>query len=380
MILIKNISFGMVLLTGVSFPLILLFTRLEFPEKLVSVIYFQSIIVFFTFIMQLGLRAGGRIHLHLGKVKTIDYVTSYIVRNAWKLGGLLTLLVILLDIPFYPSFIILQAVFSYLQALYLAKKHSLKVIYNSLLIFLSICVAGGCIIFIEADSTITAIIEILSLLSLICMSFKRNQKYEISKEKKLFLLLINRYKGLQYSSYIIYLTSFILAQIIVVIGENNQDVISTYADIILFCGLQLLVLGRVIVFIEGDIIKNKSYRKYIHYYLVWCVLSSYLFSLTYSYFINPNYSYFIFLISAATLSKLAFSFCSQYANSGARKYIYKLGVFSGSIHLALFVMINIDKSILDVTQLSIILFCFSGLSLSVILLGLEKHKKQNIFI
>ena len=376
----KYFSFGMVLLTGISFPLILLFTRLEFPEKLVSIIYFQSIVVFFTFIVQLGLRAGGRIHLHLGRVKTIDYVTSYIVNNGWKLGGIISLIVILLNISFYPSFIILQAILSYLQGLYVAKKNSSMVIYNSILIFLSIFFAGSCIVFIDSGSISTASIEIVSTLILLLLSFTTNRGYEGVKEKRLFFLLIKRYKGLQYSSYIVYLTAFIFAQIFVSIGANNLDVISLYADIVLFCGVQVLVIGRVTVFIEGDIIKNKTYRKYITFYLAWCVMSSYLFSVIYSHFINPNYFYFLFFISLAILSKVAFSFCSQYVNSRARMYIYKLGLCSVSIHLALYLIINTEQSILDVTQLSFILFCFSGFSLSIMLLSLEKFRNKSIFI
>jgi hypothetical protein len=376
----KYISFLMVLLTGVSFSLILLGTRLFFPEKLVDMVYFQSVVVFFTFILQLGLRAGGRIHIHLDRLKTVDYVTSYVTRNCWKLGGLSSLFVVLIDIPFYPSFIILQAVLSYLQGLYVAKKDSIMIFTNSFLIILSIFVAGGLIVFSASVPTTTLQIEIFSIFLLLGLSFNKVRKYRLGREKKLFILLINRYKGLQYSSYIVYLTAFIFAQIFVFIGKNNQDIISLYADVVLVSGLQLMVASKILVFIEGDIIKNKSFRKYIIFYLAWCILSSFLFSFMYSHFINPNFLYTVFFLSVVTLSKLAFSFCAQFVNLSARNYIYKLGLVPVVIYSLLYLLLNFDHSILNVSQLSVILCCFSGLSLSLSLLVLDGQRQKSIFI
>ncbi len=377
----KNfISFSLVLLTGVSFSLIILMTRLVFPEKLVDIVYFQSVVVFFTFIVQLGLRAGGRIHIHLGKMKTIDYVSSYIARNCWKLGGLSSLLVISLNLSFYPSFIILQAVLSYFQGLYIAKKERMMIVCNSFLIILSIYIASGLIIFSESATLYTFQIEILSLFLLLGLSFSKVKKYRLEREKKLFIFLINKYRGIQYSSYIIYSIAFLFAQIFVLLGKNNQDIISLYADVILVSGLQLMVASKLLVFTEGNIIKNKSYRKYIKFYLVWCILSSILFSLIYSYLINPNYMYIFCLLSIASLSKLAFSFCSQFANSGARKYIYKLGIVPIIIYLALFIGLNSDYSIISVTHLSLVICCFSGFSMSLALLSLDKYRQKSIFI
>ena len=176
----KNfISFWFVLLTGLSFSLIILAARIFFPEKLVEIVYFQSVVVFFTFIVQLGLRAGGRIHIHLGKIKTIDHVSSYIARNCWKLGGLSSLLVVSLNLSFYPSFILLQAVLSYFQGLYIARKDRKMVVYNSLLIILSIYIAGGLIIFNESAKLYILQIEILSLLLLLGLSFSKVKKYRI---------------------------------------------------------------------------------------------------------------------------------------------------------------------------------------------------------
>ena len=370
----------MVLLTGVSFSLILLGTRLFFPEKLVDMVYFQSVVVFFTFILQLGLRAGGRIHIHLDRLKTVDYVTSYVTRNCWKLGGLSSLFVVLIDIPFYPSFIILQAVLSYLQGLYVAKKDSIMIFTNSFLIILSIFVAGGLIVFSASVPTTTLQIEIFSIFLLLGLSFNKVRKYRLGREKKLFILLINRYKGLQYSSYIVYLTAFIFAQIFVFIGKNNQDIISLYADVVLVSGLQLMVASKILVFIEGDIIKNKSFRKYIIFYLAWCILSSFLFSFMYSHFINPNFLYTVFFLSVVTLSKLAFSFCAQFVNLSARNYIYKLGLVPVVIYSLLYLLLNFDHSILNVSQLSVILCCFSGLSLSLSLLVLDGQRQKSIFI
>ena len=181
----KNfISFSLVLLTGVSFSLIILMTRLVFPEKLVDIVYFQSVVVFFTFIVQLGLRAGGRIHIHLGKMKTIDYVSSYIARNCWKLGGLSSLLVISLNLSFYPSFIILQAVLSYFQGLYIAKKERMMIVCNSFLIILSIYIASGLIIFSESATLYTFQIEILSLFLLLGLSFSKVKKISFGKGKE----------------------------------------------------------------------------------------------------------------------------------------------------------------------------------------------------
>lgn len=376
----KYISFALVLLTGGSFSLILLITRLVFPEKLVEMVYFQSVVVFFTFIVQLGLRAGGRIHIHLGRVKTVDHVTSYICRNCWKLGVLFSLFVAAINISFYPSFIILQAALSYFQGLYVAKKDSSMVVYNSFLIIFSVFVASGLIVFSESGPTSTLQIEIFSILLLLGLSFGKVKKYRLGREKKLFILLINRYRGLQYSSYIVYLTAFIFAQIFVFIGKNNQDIISLYADVVLVSGLQLMVASKILVFIEGSIIKNKSYRKYITVYLAWCVLSSFLFSLIYSHFINPNYLYVVCFLSVVTLSKLAFSFCAQFVNLSARNYIYKLGLVPVVIYSLLYLLLNFDHSIINVSELSVILCCFSGLSLSLSLLALDAKRQKSIFI
>jgi hypothetical protein len=248
------------------------------------------------------------------------------------------------------------------------------------LIILSIFVAGGLIVFSASVPTTTLQIEIFSIFLLLGLSFNKVRKYRLGREKKLFILLINRYKGLQYSSYIVYLTAFIFAQIFVFIGKNNQDIISLYADVVLVSGLQLMVASKILVFIEGDIIKNKSFRKYIIFYLAWCILSSFLFSFMYSHFINPNFLYTVFFLSVVTLSKLAFSFCAQFVNLSARNYIYKLGLVPVVIYSLLYLLLNFDHSILNVSQLSVILCCFSGLSLSLSLLVLDGQRQKSIFI
>jgi len=370
----------MVLLTGTSFPLVLLYTRIEFPDKLISVVYFQSIVVFFTFLMQLGLRAGGRIHLHLGRQKTVDIATIYLVKNSWKLGVCLTLLSIFLRIDFFPSFIITQALLSYLQGIYVAKKDKNMIIINSATIFISIIIASSSIIFIQSSIVSQSVIELLSLLLLIYMSISITDIYRSNRGRKLFLLLINKYKGLQYSSYFIYLSAFLLSQIFVVLGGYNQSIITIYTDVILVCGLQVLVIGKLSVFIEGKVIKEKSYRRYISIYLIWCMLSSLTLSFLYNQIFSLDSYSFVLLLSLVLLGKIAFSFCSQYINKEFRNYIYKLGGIAVLVYGFIYLLIFTNEDLVNIDIVLFLLTAFSGFILTLILLCLEKIKNKDIFI
>ena len=370
----------MVLLTGVSFPLVLLYARIEFPQKLVSIIYFQSIVVFFTFLVQLGLRAGGRIHFHLGKNKTVDIATIYLVKNSWKLGLWLTLFSVLLRIDFFPSFIITQALLSYLQGIYVAKKNKTMIILNSATISLSIMVAGFAIIFMESLIISQILIELLSLLLLIYLSISIKDIYESNRGRKLLLLLINRYKGLQYSSYFIYITAFLLSQMFVILGTYDRSVIAVYTDITLICGMQALVIGKLSVFIEGQVIKDRSYRKYINSYLIWCVFSSLVLSALYNQYFLQGSFLFVLLLSLILLGKIAFSFCSQYINKEFRNYIYKLGSVAVLVYGFIYFLIFTNENLVNIDLLLVPLTVFSGVFLTVTLLFLQKLKNKRIFI
>lgn len=379
--MIKNyISFFMVMVTGASFSVMILVSRLFFSEKLVEIIYFQSVVVFFTFIAQLGLRAGGRIHIHLGKIKTMEYITSYIARNSWKFGALLTSITVVFSLSFYPSFIILQAYLSYLQGLYIAKKENKMVLLNSLLLIFSVFVS--CAIIVMSKSILYSVlqIELFAVLFLIFLSFFNNSEYPAIRQKRLLISLINRYRGLQYSSYLIYFTAYIFAQIFVFLGKDNQDIIELYADVVLIGGLQVMIIGKLLVFVEGNIIKNKHYNKYLFSYLTWCILSSICLSVLYFNLVTSEYLYIFIFLSMIILSKLAFSFCSQFANMTYRKYIYRLGFIQAAMYLAMYLLIQYDISQIGLNELSLFLFCFSGFSLSAILLVLQKYKKTSFFI
>ena len=375
----RLLSFFAVMLAGASFPLVLLISRIGYQENLVEIVYFQSTVMFFTFVAQMGLRAGGRIHLHLGNLQTIDYVTSFIARNCWKLGAVLSFIVVLFDIPFYPSFILLQAFLSYLTGLYVAKKNNTMVIFNSLLIASAVFISGSMVLLMSSKLSIF-FIEALSLLALTCLSYLKDSRNQISREFRLFLSLIDRYKGLQYSSYIVYISTYIFAQIFVFSGTANQEFIEIYADCALVAGIQLLVIGQLSVFIEGDIIRSRAYRKYIYGYLVWCLVSAGFFLLVYSKLTTVNFQLLTFVTYITILSRLAFSFCSQYVGLWARNYIYKLGVFSVCTNIVVSGIIIFDYGSLSSNLVPLLIFSVSGLVLTVMLLVHEKFRKIDFFI
>ncbi len=375
----RLLSFFAVMLAGASFPLALLISRIGYQENLVEIVYFQSTVVFFTFVAQMGLRAGGRIHLHLGNLQTIDYVTSFIARNCWKLGAVLSFIVVLFNIPFYPSFILLQAFLSYLQGLYVARKNNTMVMFNSFLIVSAVFIACSMVVFLNGRLS-TQVIEVLSILTLICLSSLKDSRNEIAREFRLFLSLINRYKGLQYSSYIVYISTYIFAQIFVFSGTANLEFIEIYADCALVAGIQLLVIGQMSVFIEGDIIRSRAYRKYIYGYLVWCLVSAGFFLLVYSKLTTVNFELLIFVTYITILSRLVFSFCSQYVGPWARNNIYKLGVFSVFSNIVVSFLIMFNYGSLGSNLVSVLIFSVSGLVLTVMLLVYEKFRKIDIFI
>ena len=375
----RLLSFFAVILAGASFPLALLISRIGYQENLLEIVYFQSTVVFFTFVAQLGLRAGGRIHLHLGNLQTINYVTSFIARNCWKLGAVFSFIVVLFDIPFHPSFILLQAFLSYLQGLYVARKNNSMVIFNSFLIASAVFIACSMVVFLNGRLS-TQVIEVLSILTLICLSSLKDSRNKIAREFRLFLSLINRYKGLQYSSYIVYISTYIFAQIFVFSGTANQEFIEIYADCALVAGIQLLVIGQMSVFIEGDIIRSRAYRKYIYGYLVWCLVSAGFFLLIYSKLTTVNFPLLIFVTYITILSRLVFSFCSQYVGPWARNYIYKLGVFSVCSNIVVSFLIIFNYGSLGSNLVTLLIFSVSGLVLTVMLLVYEKFRKIDLFI
>ena len=372
-------SFFFVLLAGASFPLLLATSRIAFQEDLVRIVYFQSTVVFFTFVAQLGLRAGGRIHYHVGKSKTIDYVTSYIFKNVWKLGATFSLIVVLFDFVFYPSFILLQASLSYLQGLYVAKKHNAMIILNSAAIAGSVFIAGSFILSVDSAFHIH-LIEVSSVAVLFLASFRRKSLAQPSREKKVFLSLIDRYKGLQYSSYIVYLSTYILAQVFVMAGDVDQEFIEIYTDCVLVAGVQLLIIGQLSVFIEGDIIKSRAYKPYIYVYVGWCLISAFVFFLLYGRITEITFPLLTLSTYIAIISRLAFSFCSQYIDRSSRHYIYKLGLVAVAINSCVVFLIWGNETYLGEGLISFLIFISSGLTLTLVLLMYEKYRKTDFFI
>lgn len=317
----KSIIFATVLLSGIAFTISILTARIYFPEKLTDVIFFQSTTVFVTFIIQIGLRAGLRNHHHLGSQKTVVIVDNTIRKIAFWICLPLVLVSSFQDfysISFGMS--VLQAFLTMCQGVRIAQGKPVVAAIYSLAVFLSIIASTFFIIL--TDSEYYEKILIIDIISLSIMGVI--SLYTQLPSKGLYLLnkIVRKYSEIQISSFLIYLLVFITSQLFVVLSYRDNTYALVFADVQIWCGAQILVFTRAIVFFEGRLLRDGKINNLVSMIVIWSLLFSILFAVFAYYVLYEEYVLVYFVLSFALMGRISFPLASQFVNRSGRRIIY----------------------------------------------------------
>lgn len=324
--------------SSLVFPATVFTVRLFYREKLDEVVDFQSFTVFFVFVLQVGLRAGGRMHFHLGYEKTMDRVFNYVNQALLPIFTVLSIATLLFNLKIYIMFCFALALLSFNQGMYIARKESSKAMKASLIVFVHILVSLYLLIFFEGYGIF--FIELFSaLLCFLQMIYFRDTK---KVSRKGTFLVIKEYFGIQVGSFIVYLCNFLFSRVILMFGKESEEVLVAYADASLICGALLLLTGKSLYFFEGHIIKKSNQVFIVLVYTVISIAICLTYSLLYGYFLGGT----ILLPLAITvflLGRMSFAFCSQFANDKGKRIIFVIGgLINVVLLLELYIFNNLD--------------------------------------
>lgn len=362
--------FFFLLLSAVAFSFATLSARLFFTEKLSTIIDFQSTSVFIVFIIQMGLRTGIRLHYHHGFYRTVERVYNYLNIRSIRFAFVLTLISGVFYQKFFFSFCFAQAILSFNQGLFVARKEFSNVAKSSVLIFSHIVLSVACIFITESKQLTFILIESLSLGVLLIsrVLFVQSSQQSLKATK----LLIKKYFPLQLGALIVYAAMYLFAQCVIKFGKVEPQIVLAYADASIVAGVTLLLVGKGMVFLEGKIIKEKRFLSNLSLYLAFVVGIVVLYVVVVSY-LMPYDSYWAAGSIIFLLGRFAFSYVSQFANVKSRNVLYGLGVGIIMI-LVMFNFLNVDY----IYYKSGILF-FNFISVVLIYLIIYRFNSERMF-
>lgn len=347
--LIRLLPFFFLLLSSVAFSLTTLLSRLFLPEKLPLIIDFQSTSVFLVFILQMGLRTGIRLHYHSGYKRTVDRVYSSVNTHTLGMAFLFSFFTFWVSKSFFFSFCFSQAILSFNQGLFVARKEFNRVVYSSIIIFLQIITSVVVIVFVESSQLAFLIIESSSLIMVFLFRFIFSIRPGASFNST--FLLIKKYFPLQIGSFVVYGAMYFFAQCIIKYGEHSKDLVLAYADATIVAGVILLLAGKGIVFIEGKIIKEKKYFINLLYYLIFVMVTTIIYAFVVSSFMSYG-PYWAIGSMLFLLGRFSFSYVSQFSNSKSRILLYSMGSLITLI-LLMFNYLNFSYSVYETTIMTL---------------------------
>lgn len=268
--LTKTFWFGTVFLGSIGFPLAILASRAFFKNAgLVDLVSLQADTAFIAFLIQAGVRTGLRKEYLIGHVRLVQLLELYLrVGWAFVFPPISAVAIYFFEGAFLPLTYGLNAVITLMIGLSLVRQDVKSAGGFSIVLFFMNFGSGMVVIMAGAsgsDKLATGItIECLSFLLgvLFVSGYKELAKHK--KSSRLLLAVLRKYLGLQISSFVIMLTVYIFAQLVISVSNAGYaQLIVMYSDAILISGGITLVLSRLILLYEQSLIKGGKVELYL---------------------------------------------------------------------------------------------------------------------
>lgn len=324
----KFISLGSLILSSLGFTTgVVLIRGFSSSESLSYIINLQSIVVFTSFLLQLGLRAALRGHLYNGRERLVKaaYESLYVFLLAIACLGVV--FEILLDEFLYISLSCLLAIVTLKLTLAVARGETSEIITFSVLNFIVSSGSAFVLITIQDLTIIDKAIELISLLVLILLY----RKMELKKVLRLRLYLLKVYwkaQSFQLGSCVIALFIFLLNQSAV--AQLDGEHLNAYSDALILSGFLVLLIGKVLLLLERKFFHSGE-KLYFLYVLL--VVGQSVISAIVSYILSVLYQMswgIIFTILFVLLSRTTAGYLVQFT----KKKRSTLNFVSGALFLS----------------------------------------------
>ncbi|TRO15860.1 hypothetical protein EQ826_19815 [Ectopseudomonas mendocina] len=277
---------------------------------------------FMAFLIQFGLRAGLRKEYLVGNYRIVDLVESALLRK-WPIFLVPASVFFLL--AFSGSVLIAiyfaNALLTLLVGLRLVQQKVSAAAGYSLLVFLINFSSGLVFVLLDEFSVELKgfLIEFFSmfvcfLASLMSLPGKRRSRNSLVLMKAVFL----KYLGLQVSSFVIIFSSYVYAQTILYFSADDVGLIVIFSDAVLVSGVVSMVLSRVLLLFEKNIVRSRKVAFYMfasHFFIfMFCLIYAFVYE-----FIGGGGIVMPFLVMLFLMGKIAIAQVSSFLNENCRR-------------------------------------------------------------
>lgn len=268
--LTKTFWFGTVFLGSIGFPLAILISRVFFKNAgLVDLVSLQADTAFIAFLIQAGVRAGLRKEYLIGHVRLVQLLELYL-RGSWAFvfPPVSAIVLYFLEGDFLPLIYGLNAVITLMIGLSLVRQDVKCAGGFSIVLFIMNFGSGMILVMagVSGSNSLAAGITIESLSFLLGMLFVSSYREvtRLKKSSRLLLAVLRKYLGLQISSFVIMFSVYIFAQLVISVSNaGDAQLIVMYSDAILISGVITLVLSRLLLLYEQNLIRAGKVELYL---------------------------------------------------------------------------------------------------------------------
>lgn len=355
----KLLSLLILILSSLGFSVGIVAIRIySDSDSLAYIINLQSIVVFSSFILQLGLRAAIRVQIYNRRLRLakITYDSLYIILACLSIVGFLV--EFYLNTYLFISLSSLLAIVTLSLTMSVAKNTFYSIILLSLLNFLVAFCSAFILLVVDNIELTSILVELISIFVFITMhraiDWKRLYRYRL----KIIMVYWNA-QSYQLGSCVVALFIFLLTQSAVVQFEGNA--LNAYSDALILSGFLVLALGKGMLLIEKKLYNSgdKKYSLYI-FLIAMQVLVSAIFSSIISYIYNISWVLMLSVVFVL-LSRTTAGYIIQYVEGNRNVLNYISGFFFVGYSLVYtlgFKSIDVSYHILPV-----VIYLFVGLLL-----------------
>lgn len=267
-VVMKTLLLGVTLLSAIPFAAALLYARYYQPPIIPALIFLQSTTAFGAFLMQMGLRAGLRKEYVANRVRVVRSTKSVFIQAAFLVSTLCSMGFMLfgdLDLPICFLLIAANAALTLRQGLSVISANWEAATFESLALLAMNAIAAALLI----DATFPRYVDFILIEAtavLIAWPF-----YDLRKFKYrcgIAAVVVRKYWGLQVSAFMVLLGMYIFNLIIVQISLKDTEIGKEYALMTIVANSIILVVGKIFLIGEREIIRREKTQVVLFYLLV----------------------------------------------------------------------------------------------------------------
>ena len=284
----KMLTFFFLILSSLGFSTGIVTTKIfSDSNSLAYILKLQSVVVFTSFILQLGLRAALRVQIYSNRKRlakiTYDYLYVFL--------SILSILAFISELYFskYLFFTLssLLAIVTLNLTLSVASNVLKSIVIFGFITFL-VAFSGSLILLLVDDIKMTSmLIELISLIVLISLYRVENWSKIYKYRKKIIVIYWNA-QSYQLGSCVVALFIFLLTQSAVL--QFKDGTLNAYSDALIFSGFIVLFIGQIMLLFERKLYKSKSNKYFLYILMIIIhVFISAIFSFIASYIYNTDW-------------------------------------------------------------------------------------------